>query len=77
MEKSRELLQTTVKLSRHYSEKEGQFYTLQIGTDPETNIVITDSDIEGLLRDLPRIFSTIINTQVLIEEPKRMEGTTI
>jgi len=77
MEKSRALLQTTVELSRNYSEKEGQFYSLQIGTDPETNIVITDKDIEGLLRDLPRIFSTIINTQVLIEEPKRMEGKTI
>jgi len=70
---NRNLLNTTVSLEEVREENNQIYYKLIIGTDPVTRLVITEDNIEALLKDLPRIFSTIIHTHVLIEKSQIKE----
>ncbi|NOX36669.1 MAG: hypothetical protein GXO78_03950 [Calditrichaeota bacterium] len=76
------LLQTKIEMLRVKRDDKEWYYKLIIGTDPETSIIITDPDFHALLSDLPSILSTVIQSQVLIETPKKRrnrhhEGTRI
>lgn len=73
MAKEANLLKTHVELKREYDEDQICYYKLIIGTDPETRVVITDSNLEHLLNDLPNFLSTVIHSQVLIENTPSKE----
>ncbi len=69
----RNLLETTVMLTEVREKNHQTYYKLTIGTDPVTRLVITEDNIEALLQDLPKIFSTIISTHVLVEKSQIKE----
>ncbi len=76
------LLQTKIEMLRVKREDQTWYYKLIIGTDPDTSIIITDTDFKALLSDLPNILSTVIQSQVLVETSKQRrnrhhEGTRI
>ncbi len=76
------ILQTKIEMLRVKRDGKEWYYKLIIGTDPETSIIITDPDFNNLLSDLPSILSTVIQSQVLMETPKKRrnchhEGTCI
>lgn len=61
------LVSSSIALSKEQTD-EGQIcYKLIIGTDPATNVVIVDDQLDAILQDLPKILSTVIQSQVLIE----------
>ncbi len=61
------LVRTTIELKRDFDEQHQSYFKLIIGTDPDTRVIITDSNLESLLTDLPNVLSTVINSQVIIE----------
>lgn len=67
MEKETVLVSTSIELKREVDDQQNSIFTLIIGTDPVTRVVLTDSNIEALLQDLPNVLLTVINSQVLIE----------
>lgn len=64
---STSLLNTSIELKREFGDDQTVYYKLILGTDDETRVVITDQHIENLLTDLPNFLSTVIQSQVLIE----------
>ncbi len=75
MAKEVSLLKTHIELKREYVDNQVFYYKLIIGTDPKTRVVITDSDLEHLLNDLPNFLSTVIHSQILIENiPSKEES---
>ena len=69
MAKDASLLRTSIELRREYRGNHTCYYKLIIGTDPATRLVITDQNLKNLLKDLPVFLSTVIQSQVLIEQP--------
>ena len=67
MQKVTKLISTEIELFREINENNQTFYKLVIGTDPQTRLVMTHTDLENLLGDLPNLLSTVIHSQVLIE----------
>ena len=73
MGKGSSLLNTHIELKREFDDNQACFYKLIIGTDSDSQVVITDSDLARLLSDLPNFLSTVIHSKMLIENTPNQE----
>lgn len=67
MKRESSLLKTQIELKREISENNVCYFKLIIGSDEDSRIVITDPALQNLINELPHYLSTVIHSQVLID----------
>lgn len=68
------LLKTSIELTRERQSNNGCYYKLVIGANPSTRVVITNQSLKSLLKDLPDFLSTIVHSQIQIDNPTNDGG---
>lgn len=67
MFKDNKMLNTSIELKQTYGENDSSYYSLSIGSDPETRMVISEENLDNLLSALPSFLNTVIQSQVTVE----------
>ncbi|MCB0263606.1 MAG: hypothetical protein KDE52_08830 [Calditrichaeota bacterium] len=68
------MLQTSIGLKREFTTDGDAYFVLEIGMDPETRVSIVEPDMNTLLTNLPEYLTTIIQTQILIDQPAKEDA---
>ena len=68
------LLKTSIELIRERRRDNGCHYKLVLGGNPSTSVVITNSNLKNLLKDLPVFLSNIVHSQIQLDNPKHDGG---
>ncbi len=75
MEQGNVLLQATLELQKVVREDNSWYYKLVIQGNDDVQITLTETDLSVLLREVPDFLEAVIETQVLIEKPKKRRNT--
>ena len=67
MFKDNKILDTSIELKQAGGENGSAYYSLSIGSDPETRMVISEENLDNLLSVLPSFLNTVIQSQVTVE----------
>ena len=68
------MLRTSIGLKREFTTDGDAYFVLEIGMDPETRVSIVEPDMNTLLTNLPEYLTTIIQTQILIDQPAKEDA---
>lgn len=67
MFKDNKILDTSIELKQACSENGSAYYSLSIGSDPESRVIISEDNLDNLLNALPSFLNTVIQSQVTVE----------